>query len=129
MDIAAIRAAVATSLSSLQIRVYDYETLKPDPPCAIVHIDSVPNQEALGGLRRPTVTVQLLVSMSNPEQATRQIDRWLSRSVNGSVFDALATISGYKISDPEMRSGSYLPVLGPDGGTALLSTEITFDIF
>jgi hypothetical protein len=129
MNIATVRAAIKTALAGLQIRVYDYVPLMPEPPCAVIYPENIPSQETLGGLRRPTFVVQLFVSMGNQEAGTRAMDKLVSRGITGSVFDALETISGYSISDAQLRSGSYRPVLGPDGTTAMLTAEIEFDLF
>lgn len=130
MDIASVRAAIKTSLSGLSLRVYDYVPLAPDPPCAVIYPDSIPSQETLGtGLRRPTFVVALYVSMGNQQAGTRTMDKLLGRGQTGSLFDALDTISGYSISDAQLRGGSYRPILGPDGSTAMLTAEVEFDLF
>lgn len=129
MNIATVRAAIKTALSGLSLRVYDYVPLQPQPPCAVIYPEDLPAQENLGGLRLPTFVVQIYQPMGHPEAATRAMDTLLSRGITGSLFDALETISGYSISDARLRGGSYRPILGPDGSTAMLSAEVEFDLF
>ena len=91
MNLAAVRAGIKDTLGPLNLNIYDYQTMRPTLPAAVVMLPPSINPRIQFGGTSMTyrIPVQVLVGAGDPEAADEALERLLAEDDDGSVLVCL----------------------------------------
>ena len=132
-SVEAIAEALAAALEAIpNVRVVPYLPDDPNPPCALVSIDTVDYHAAFGDGAMPhNFTIHLLATRASVRVAVAAIQGYMSNDGTNSVRAAIEaddTLGGVVSSVVVKRSGPPAPVSVGEAGVIYLSVPFMVEV-